>query len=78
MHNRARDGDNGTEETQMFNIDGKKVELVLETLKQPSTYKGLLGLAGLIGVHFAPEQYQEIVAGIGTVYFLISIFWQKS
>jgi hypothetical protein len=55
-----------------------KIQAALEALKQPSTIKGLLGLAGLWGWHVSPEQYQDAIAGIATIYFLIAIFWQRS
>jgi hypothetical protein len=55
-----------------------KIQAALELLKQPSTIKGLIGLAGLAGWVISPEQYQTAIAGIGALYFLIAIFWQKS
>lgn len=55
-----------------------KIEAFLAALKQPSTIKGLLGLAGLIGWKVAPEEYQTAIEGLGIIYFLIAIFWQKS
>ena len=55
-----------------------KFEAFLDALKQPSTIKGLLGLAGILGWVVSPEQYSDLVAGIAAAYFLIAIFWQKS
>ena len=55
-----------------------KIQAALEALKQPSTIKGLLGLVGLIGWQVSPEQYHDAIAGVGAIYFLIAIFWQRS
>ena len=56
----------------------EKIELFLTALKQPSTIKGLLGLATVLGVRVTPQGYEDVVTGIATIYFLIAIFWQKS
>jgi hypothetical protein len=55
-----------------------RIQAVIDALKQPSTIKGLLGLAGLLGWYVSPEQYQDAIAGIGTLYFIRAIVWQKS
>ena len=55
-----------------------RIQAALEALKQPSTIKGLLGLVGLIGWQVSPEQYHDAIAGVGAIYFLIAIFWQRS
>lgn len=55
-----------------------RIEVFIEALKQPSTIKGLLGLAGIVGWAVSPEQYSDAVAGVAAIYFLIAIFWQKS
>ena len=59
-------------------IDLNKIQMGLEVLKQPSTIKGLLGLAMLAGWQIAPEEYQTLINGLGVLYCLIAIFWQKS
>ena len=59
-------------------MQADKIEVLIEMLKQPSTYKGILGLLSIAGVAVQPEKWQEIVGGIGTLYFLVAIFWQKS
>lgn len=56
----------------------EKIELFLTALKQPSTIKGLLGLATVLGVRVTPQGYEDVITGIATIYFLIAIFWQKS
>ena len=56
----------------------ERIPTLIDLLKQPSTIKGLLGLAGLLGWYVSPEQYQDLIAGIGTLYFIIAIVWQKS
>jgi len=56
----------------------EKIELFLTALKQPSTIKGLLGLAAVLGVRVTPQDYEDVITGIATIYFLIAIFWQKS
>lgn len=55
-----------------------KIERLLELLKQPSTYKGLLGLTALIGLRFGEGQYNDFIDGLIVVYMLVSIFWQDS
>lgn len=56
----------------------KKLGMLIEALKQPSTIKGLIGLIGLVGWSVAPGQYQSAIEGLAVIYFLIAIFWQKS
>lgn len=56
----------------------EKIELFLTALKQPSTIKGLLGLAAVLGVRVTPQGYEDVITGVATIYFLIAIFWQKS
>lgn len=56
----------------------EKIELFLTALKQPSTIKGLLGLAAVLGVRVTPQGYEDVITGIATIYFLIAIFLQKS
>ena len=55
-----------------------KWDKLFELLKQPSTYKGLLGLAALAGLRFGEGQYTDFVDGLLVIYLIIAIFWQKS
>ena len=47
---------------------------ILARLKEPSTYAGLGGLLGLVGVKFAPEQLTAIIGIITAIAFALSIF----
>lgn len=40
------------------------MEKVIAFLKQPSTIKGVMVLAGLVGIHLSAELWQEIGTGI--------------
>lgn len=55
-----------------------KWEKLLELLKQPSTYKGIIGLLALFGLRFGEGQYNDLVDGLVVIYLAIAIFWQKS
>jgi len=55
-----------------------QIQTVLGLLKQPSTYKGILGLTALFGVTVQPEGWKVMVEGLGVIYMLIAIFWQQS
>lgn len=63
---------------------GTKIELCLNMLKQPSTIKGILGMTGILAARFglkdflSPEDFATVIEGMLTLYFLVSIFWQKS
>lgn len=56
----------------------RRIEKVIAALQQPSTIKGLLGLAALIGWQFTPEDYNSLMGGVMALYFIIAIVWQKS
>jgi hypothetical protein len=56
----------------------KKLEKLLELLKQPSTYKGIIGLLALFGLRFGEGQYDDFVDGLIVIYMMISIFIQDS
>jgi hypothetical protein len=58
-------------EVNMKNILAKLVEY----LKYPSTYKGLVAILGLIGVTIAPAQQEAITAFGIAVYGVISVFY---
>lgn len=55
-----------------------KIQAALELLKQPSTYKGIIILLGLIGWRVSPVEYQDAITGLISLYAVIAIFWQKS
>ncbi len=61
-----------------------KFEIVLNKLKQPSTIKGLLGIASIVALRFGVtldltvEDLQTIVESAAALYFSIAILWQKS
>jgi uncharacterized membrane protein len=40
------------------------VTYILQLLKQPSTYKGLVLILGAVGLVISPEQAQSIVAAV--------------
>ena len=42
--------------------------------KQPSTWRGLLGLSGLIGWGLSPELRDQIAIAIAAVFFAIELF----
>lgn len=43
-------------------------------LSEPSTYKALAVLAGVVGVNIDPDQYQAIVTLCGLIYSAIGMF----
>lgn len=54
---------------------------ILELLKQPSTWKGIVIILGLIGINsvtLTPEQIGEVVQAGLALYAAIAVFWQKS
>ena len=50
---------------------------LLEKLKEPSTIKGLVMVAALIGVNVDPELQNKILGGAAAVYALMQIFIVK-
>ena len=56
----------------------KIIAKLLEYLKFPSTYKGLVAILGLVGVTIAPAQ-QEAITALGiAIYGVISIFFSDN
>ena len=49
----------------------------LEKLKEPSTIKGLVMVAALIGVNVDPELQNKILGGAAALYALMQIFLVK-
>jgi len=44
-----------------------KLQRLLSHLKQPSTIRGLVTLAGVFGVVFEPNKVEEIAIAVGTI-----------
>lgn len=47
---------------------------IIERFKEPSTYRGLAGIAGLVGVALSPEQWDAISAAVVAVLSAIEVF----
>lgn len=47
---------------------------LLTRLKEPSTYRGLAVLAGLVGVSLSPAHWDAIAAAVAAVIGLIEVF----
>ena len=50
------------------------MDIILNRLKEPSTYRGLAIVAGLAGIHFAPGLETAICSAVAAVIGLIEIF----
>jgi hypothetical protein len=50
------------------------MKILLEKLKEPSTYRGLAILAGAVGVSLEPSAWEAIGALVASVIGLIEIF----
>ena len=48
--------------------------MIIDRLKEPSTYRGLSIILGLIGISVSPEQTNAISVAVGSVIGLIEIF----
>jgi hypothetical protein len=46
----------------------------VERLKEPSTWRGLAVLAGVLGVNISPEQSTAIMTVVGLIYGVIQTF----
>lgn len=46
---------------------------MIDYLKQPSTWRGIITLAGLFGVHIAPDQTNDIIQACLVAVALIEI-----
>ena len=51
---------------------------LLEFLKEPSTIKGIITLCGVLGVVVDQSQIVALVAGFGTLYGLVNIFYDRN
>lgn len=51
---------------------------IVERLKEPSTYRGLSMLLGLIGVKVSPAQADSITAAVVAVLAVIEVFRKES
>jgi hypothetical protein len=47
---------------------------ILAQLKQPSTFRGLAVLGGLLGLHLSPEHWDSIATAVGAVLGLVEVF----
>ena len=59
-------------------MENSKLDQFIDKLKEPSTIKGLVVLAGLAGVVIEPSMQEQIILGVTAVYGLIQIFGAKS
>jgi len=50
------------------------MDIILNRLKEPSTYRGLAIVAGLAGIHFAPGLETAICSAVAAAIGLIEIF----
>ena len=51
---------------------------ILSRLKEPSTFRGLAILAGLVGVTIDPAQVNAIAAAVAGIIGLIEVFRKES
>jgi hypothetical protein len=51
-----------------------QLNYILARLKEPSTYRGLAILGGLIGITFDPDQWAAISAAVAGVIGLVEVF----
>lgn len=51
----------------------KVLDYIGARLKEPSTYEGLVVLAGIVGVSLSPEQAEAIVTLAGAIYGAIKV-----
>lgn len=54
--------------------DGKKTAAILERLKEPSTWRGIVVLAGVLGVAIKPEVADQAATAVAAAVGLIEIF----
>lgn len=47
---------------------------IFDRLKENSTWRGIILLAGLLGAHFRPEEQEQIIATALAVIALINVF----
>ena len=55
-----------------------KLDQLLEILSQPSTWKGLILVLGVIGVDVDPEKMVQIAKAVGLLYGTIAVIADKN
>lgn len=55
----------------------ERLNAIIDKLKEPSTVKGLIGLAAVAGLAIDPLQIEKIIAGMIAAQALIQIFVDK-
>ena len=59
----------------MLNINyNKNMKFIIDRLKEPSTFRGLAVVLGLIGVNLSPEQTNTVAAAVAGIIATIEIF----
>lgn len=51
-----------------------QLNYILERLKEPSTYRGLAILGGIVGISLEPNQWTAIAAAVAGVIGLVEVF----
>jgi hypothetical protein len=51
-----------------------QLNYILARLKEPSTYRGLAILGGLVGISLEPDQWTAISAAVAAVIALVEVF----
>jgi hypothetical protein len=54
-----------------------KIKKLLSKLQEPSTIKGMIVIAALLGIQVDPELQNQILIGAAAVYSLIQVFVEK-
>jgi len=50
------------------------VDWIVARIKEPSTWRGIASVAGLVGLHLAPEQWESITTATISIIAAIEIF----
>jgi hypothetical protein len=50
----------------------------MKYLKEPSTWKGLTILLGVLGLEISPEHIVDIIVAGGTLYGLLAVLWDRN
>lgn len=50
---------------------------IVAWLKEPSTIKAIIMVAGLLGYHFDPTKVQEIIVAGAALYAAVGAFWDR-
>lgn len=51
-----------------------QLNYILDRLKEPSTYRGLAILGGIVGISLDPEQWTAIAAAVASIIALVEVF----